>query len=139
MRNSKKMFLLIVLALFILNTVPLLAKVQRLLNLSANTWVENHHGDRYLDDTYIGKLSINGSESYYEGSDKYFPIWVSITYDVQGDISKRVLHAKGSETIKDSIVVKDKWNNGPKTRVFYNYDGVKVDNSIDFNSVSEDN
>lgn len=94
----------------------------RLVTVTWNTWAENHHSG-YWSDTYRGELSINGFEDYVERGVTKYPKWIQIKYNVQGDISKESAYAQGGDTIRKTLIVKDKWNNGPKTTVHYNYAG----------------
>lgn len=75
--------------------VSVFAKTETLLYLTPNTYITNEHGDSYFSDTYTGFLSINGSEKI-DGT-MNTPYWVSITYNVQGDYTKRKLYAKGKK------------------------------------------
>lgn len=79
----------------------------------------------------MGRL-VRGTDRGYDKQFGYgvYYIWTKITYDVQGDKSYVIAYSGGkndSTVVKRNITVKDKWNFGDTTKVYYDYDTRYVD------------
>ncbi|MFM1538402.1 hypothetical protein [Helcococcus bovis] len=91
---------------------------------TSTTYVKSEHPDGYFSDTYYGTASVRGADRVKRNNMIYYYDWTQITYDVQGDIYKTRADSYGKNNpnqIIREITVKDKWNLGPKTKVYYNY------------------
>ncbi len=122
MKKTRKILLtaLSALAILSLGTHYLQAKTTWIHKLSSYTYVKSYHPDNFFADTYTGTLSIKGSERYGDRRSEY-PYSARITYDVQGSITRGFLYSEGERDTKvrtKVVTVKDKWNLGPKTKVF---------------------
>lgn len=91
---------------------------------SASTFVSSYHGDDFWADTYVGTASVKGADRIRGGDGIYGFSWTEFTYDVQGDITNGRAYSWGiNDTTPRSVSkeVPDKWNDGTKTRVYYDY------------------
>ncbi|MCI6610489.1 MAG: hypothetical protein MSH08_07040 [Ezakiella sp.] len=128
--KAKKVFSLTI-AFLLMASELAFARVTTLWRATDTTYVISEHGDNYFADTYYGTCSVRGADRGINEDDRvvWYP-WVSITYDVQGEIYKKTAWAGSkynTRQVIERITVHDKWNNGPKTRVYYNYDDEIVD------------
>ncbi|MFQ9510027.1 MAG: hypothetical protein ACLRZ7_03695 [Lachnospiraceae bacterium] len=96
------------------------AKVTDLARWTSSTYVTSEHDDFYFADTYIGTVSVKGTDRHYNGRYTEYPASSRITYNVQGDITRGEIFSEGSGDSlvrKKTITVRDKWNFGPVTTV----------------------
>lgn len=101
------------------------AAVTTLWSATNTTYVSSEHGDGYFADTYYGVASVRGADRTvnYDNRNIWYR-WTEITYDVQGDRSSTRAYSGdkyNTNQVVKNITVKDKWNNGPKTRALYNF------------------
>ena len=131
---KKKIFLVSRLISFISLVAPIKALYKILWQGAPNCYIATEHGDSFFADTYYGTVSVRGADRGVNADGRVvWYKWTQITYDVQGEIYRQRAeshHKDNTYTVVKKITVKDKWNNGPKTRVFWNY-GEEI--------VSEDN
>lgn len=109
------------------------AKVTVLDWWSSNTYVTSEHGDSYWADTYTGTVSIKGTDRKYNGSRYLYPVFSRITYNVQGDITKKQVNSRGGDdNVRKiaTVIVKDKWNFGAKTKALANISGAIYNGSV---------
>lgn len=135
MKKIRKI-LVFVLVLFMGLNITVRAKSTTLVHLTRNTYAINEHKDG-LEFDYNGYLSINGFESFWESGKKYLPLWISMTYE-RGNktLSHLKIKARGSETVRGTLKEKDSWDLfGNQTKVFYNYDSVRIGNNVEAWSV----
>ena len=123
-KKLRKIFSITLAVLLLFTGYTAFAKVTYLWRATSTTYVTSEHGDSYFADTYYGTASVRGADRVRRDGRIYGYDWVSITYDVQGDEYKTRADSYGRDNpnqIIRNITVKDKWNNGPKTTVQYNY------------------
>lgn len=118
----KNIFLILLISSFMIPSIN--ASWTTLWQASSSTYVKSYHGDNYWADEYIGRVGVWGIDrNIISGVDHYYKS-TQITYDVQGEISvlkvESLSSSDGIRRVKE-FVVKDKWNFGTKTKVFYNY------------------
>lgn len=121
----KRILLMVVLTFSLVATVN--ASVTTLFKFSSGTFVTSEHADNYFADTYIGTAAVRGTDKIYNGSYHppgiYYFTWTRVTYNVQGDFSSTTAYSSGptdNVSRKSQITVKDKWNFGSKTEVYWN-------------------
>ena len=123
---------LFVVAMLITSTVAYGA-TEFLWKSTNTTYVKTTHGDNYFADTYNGEASVRGKDrDLINGRNVYFK-WTKITYDVQGTQTSGTAYSNGkndARQVRKSITAKDKWNNGSKTKAYYNYATGIVDGNL---------
>ena len=133
--KKKILFTVMIITMFsILTTSSIFAGTTYLWKHSADTYVSSYHPDNFLADTYKGVASVKGTDRTLNSDSRnaYFK-WVKISYDVQGTIYEKIAYSQGknsSKVVKETITVKDKWNEGPKTRAYYSYGLGLVDGNV---------
>lgn len=125
---------MIIFVLSILTTSSIFAGTTYLWRHSADIYVSSYHPDSYFADTYTGVASVKGTDCTLNSDNRnaYFK-WVKISYDVQGDIYQKTAFYQGknsSKVVKVTLIVKDKWNLGPKTKAYYSYRLGLVDGNV---------
>lgn len=118
---KKKHFIALLFTLIIIFGGVSYAKVTTLWRATSTTYVTSEHGDDYFADTYYGTASVRGADRVKINHMVYYYEWTRIVYDVQGDIYSTTAHSYGKDNTNQvirTITVKDKWNFGPKTRVY---------------------
>lgn len=88
---------------------------------SSKTYVSSYHPDNYFADTYVGTVSICGTDRKSNGGGWLYPHESKVTYDVQGDVRTCSVYSNSdtdNTTRTNSITVKDEWDAGPKTQVY---------------------
>ncbi|MCM3741607.1 hypothetical protein M3210_15240 [Oceanobacillus luteolus] len=121
-----KLFRTIVLSLCLLAlfVTSVSASTTTLWRHSSNTYVTSYHPDNYFSDYYKGTASVIGTDRISQGNHTYSFAWTRITYDVQGDVSSKTANSRSStDNVRRSTILEvyDKWNNGSKTKAYYNY------------------
>lgn len=123
---KKKIFLVSLLISFISLVAPIKALYEILWQGAPNCYIATEHGDGFFADTYYGTVSVRGADRGVNADGRVvWYKWTQITYDVQGEIYRKRAeshHKDNTYTVVKKITVKDKWNIGPKTRVFWNYE-----------------
>lgn len=132
----RKTLALTIVAIALLSTV-VFAKTFTLWKATDTTYVMYEHKDG-LGFYYYGTCSVRGADRGINADNRviWYP-WVSITFDVQGDIYKKVAWAENKYSTKqviETIKVRDKFNNKSKTRAYYNY-GEEIVDEINGHSV----
>lgn len=122
---KKKIFLVSLLISFISLVAPIKALYKILWQGAPNCYVATEHGDGFFAKTYYGTVSVRGADRGVNADGRVvWYTWTQITYDVQGDIYRERAeshHKDNTYTVVKKITVEDKFNNGPKTRAFWNY------------------
>ena len=131
--TNKKALLFLSVVLFFVPTTQTYAATTTLWSASNTTYVTTEHGG-YFSDTYNGTASVRGADRSLNSSGRnvYF-LWTRITYDVQGSQSSATAYSGGKNDGRQvirTVQVKDLWNNGLKTKAYYNYSAGIVDGSL---------
>lgn len=134
MKKKITFSIMIIFVLSILTTSSIFAGTTYLWKHSAYTYVSSYHPDNYWADTYTGVASVKGTDRTLNSDSRnaYFK-WVKISYDVQGDIYQKTAFSQGknsSKVVKVTLIAKDKWNDGPKTRAYYSYGLGLIDGNV---------
>ncbi len=129
-----KKFCWVLVAIAVLLVDASFAAVTVLWQISDTTYATSEHGDSYWADTYYGEVSVRGADRFIgsDGRNRYVR-WVKITYDVQGKMSSAISYSRGKfdeVQRKEQITVKDVWNNGPVTKVYYDFSSAVADGHI---------
>lgn len=131
MKRFIKMGILGVVTSLVLSTQSF-AAVQTLWRATNTTYVTSEHGDGYFAYKYYGTASVRGADRVIMGGRNRYFKWTRITYDVQGKRSSATASSGTKDNTKqiiNHVWAKDLWNDGPKTRAYYNYDTGIVDGS----------
>lgn len=101
-----------------------------LFRLSPYTYAKTTHGDFYLAYLYHGEISVRGKDRIrVVGDTDRWVRWVSITYDVQGNITEAHVYSGNQNNpnqIIKKVTVRDRWDSGPVTKFSYNYGTSRV-------------
>lgn len=130
MKKNYTVFLLVLILMLSLTTTAF-GSIKTLWKVTSNTYVSSEHGDNFFADTYYGIAAVRGTDRSLNSSYRnvYYK-WTKITYDVQGDIYSTTAYSANkndSTKVVENITVKDKWNFGPQTKVYYNYAAIIAD------------
>lgn len=142
MKKISKQLFVVILATILLPTLSY-ATVTTLWRATNTTYVSSEHGDEYFADTYYGVASVRGADRTvnYDNRNIWYK-WTEIIYDVQGDRSSARAYAGNkynTNQVVEKITVKDKWNNGPKTRALYDYSSSIADGNTPMYLISDEN
>ncbi|MFM1564728.1 hypothetical protein [Helcococcus ovis] len=117
------------------------ASVMTLWQATSTTYVKSEHPDHFFADTYYGTASVRGADRVKENHVIYCYNWTKITYDVQGDKYSTTANSYGKDNTNQvvrEITVKDKWNYGTKTGVYYDYSESTLGSYFSFRSALSD-